>query len=100
MASKMAPIDLPDPPVEPQEGPKNAPRELQESPERAKPMKTLTKINVARRGGDMRQEEARPKITTDGVRRKICCFGMGWWGCAKREQLGKLHNWTRRNNLL
>ena len=33
------------------------------------------------------QEEARPKITTDGVRRKICCFGMGWWGCAKREQL-------------
>ena len=55
MASNMAPIDLPDSPEEPQEGPKNAPRELEESPERAKPMKTLT-------------------------------FGMGWWGCAKREE--------------
>ena len=37
------------------------------------------------------QEEARPKITTDGVRRKICCFGMGWWGCAKREQFVDKH---------
>ena len=23
---------------------------------------------------------------SDSVRRKVYCFGMGWWGCAKREE--------------
>ena len=34
MASRMAPIDLPDPPEEPQEDPNSAPREPKESPKR------------------------------------------------------------------
>ena len=35
------------------------------------------------------KEEARPKITTYSVRHIICCFGMGWWGCAKRKEFKK-----------
>ena len=34
-----------------------------------------------------REEEARPQTTTDGVRPMICCFRLGWWGFAKRDEL-------------
>eukprot|EP00959_Pyramimonas_sp_CCMP1952_P136221 2850185-Pyramimonas_sp.AAC.1 len=32
------------------------------------------------------QEEARLKATTAGMLRTRDCSGMGWWGCAKREE--------------
>eukprot|EP00959_Pyramimonas_sp_CCMP1952_P014007 296303-Pyramimonas_sp.AAC.1 len=32
------------------------------------------------------QEEVRPKATTAGMLRTRDCSGMGWWGCAKREE--------------
>eukprot|EP00959_Pyramimonas_sp_CCMP1952_P468458 9493289-Pyramimonas_sp.AAC.1 len=36
---------------------------------------------------DMRgQAETRLKNTTVGMLRKSCCFEMGWWGYAKREE--------------
>ena len=37
------------------------------------------------------QEEARAKITAAGMIRKSCCFGMGWWGYARREEWFALH---------
>ena len=65
----MAPRDLPDPPKEPQEGPNSAPREPQGSPK-----------------GAPRGTTGTPKATTAGMLRTSCCSGMGWWGCAKREE--------------
>eukprot|EP00959_Pyramimonas_sp_CCMP1952_P258392 5401119-Pyramimonas_sp.AAC.1 len=42
-----------------------------------------------RNKGDMRgQADTRlKKNTTVGMLRKSCCFDMGWWGCAKRNEL-------------
>eukprot|EP00959_Pyramimonas_sp_CCMP1952_P057916 1209031-Pyramimonas_sp.AAC.1 len=41
-------------------------------------------------GRDMRgQEKARPKNTTVGMLRNSCCFVMGRWGYAKREEFVK-----------
>ena len=83
----------PRPPHRASKGPQEGPRDPQKGPQTSNilPRRLLYILRMPPKG--FQRERPRKgallslKNTTVGILRQSCCFKMGWWGYAKREEL-------------